>query len=60
VLRVWSLTRIRWTALYSSIAFGLPFSVAFDQAALQVRLVLGEYSGEPRLYVADGLDPDDL
>jgi hypothetical protein len=27
---------------------------------LQVRLVLGEDSGEPRLYVADGLDPDDV
>ena len=46
--------------LYSSIAFGLPISKAFGQAVLQVRLVLGADSGEPRLYVADDLDPDEL
>ena len=46
--------------LYGSIAFGLPLSKAFNQAVLQVRLVIGEDSGEPRLHVADGLDPDEL
>jgi hypothetical protein len=46
--------------LYSSIAFGLPLSKAFAQAVLQVRLVLGEDSGEPRLYLTDGLDADNM
>lgn len=46
--------------LYSSIAFGLPLSKAFGQAVLQVRLVLGEGSGEPQLYIADGLEGDEL
>jgi hypothetical protein len=46
--------------LYSSIAFGLPLSKAFNQAVLQVRLVIGKDSGEPRLHVARGLDPDEL
>jgi hypothetical protein len=46
--------------LYGSIAFGLPLRKAFNQAVLQVRLLLGEDSGEPRIHVADGLDPDEL
>ena len=46
--------------LYRSIAFGLPLSTAFAQAVLQVRLVLGEGSGEPELFVAQGLDGDRL
>ena len=46
--------------LYSAIAFGLPLRTAFDQAALQVQLSLGAGSGEPRLYVADGLDADEI
>jgi hypothetical protein len=46
--------------LDGSIAFGLPLRKAFNQAVLQVRLLLGEDSGEPRIHVADGLDPDEL
>jgi len=46
--------------LYSSIAFGLQLGTAFGQAVLQVRLVVGEGSGEPQLYVAEGLDAPDL
>ena len=46
--------------LYSAIAFGLPLSTAFEQALVQVRLVLGEDSGEPRLHVADGVDSSQL
>lgn len=46
--------------LYSSIAFGLPLATAFEQALLQVRLVLEHGSGEPRLHTAPGLDPADI
>ena len=46
--------------LYSAIAFGLPLSTAFEQALVQVRLVLGEDSGEPRLHLADGVDASEL
>lgn len=46
--------------LYSAIAFGLPLQKAFDQAALQIQLSLEASSGEPRLYVADGLDADNI
>lgn len=46
--------------LYSSIAFGLPLSTAFAQAVLQVRLVLGEGSGEPQLFLAQGFEGDQL
>ncbi|MEO6504281.1 MAG: CHAT domain-containing protein [Jatrophihabitantaceae bacterium] len=46
--------------LYSSIAFGLPVSQAFAQAMLQVQLSLGSQSGEPQLFVADGVDADEL
>jgi hypothetical protein len=46
--------------LYSSIAFGLPLSTAFAQAVLQVRLVLGEGSGDPELFIAQGLDGEQL
>lgn len=46
--------------LYSAIAFGLPLQMAFDQAALQVQLSLGASSGEPRLYVAERLDANEI
>jgi len=46
--------------LYSSIAFGLPLGTAFGQAVLQVRLVIGDGSGEPQLYVAEGLDAHEI
>lgn len=46
--------------LYSSIAFGLPLQQAFDQALLQIRLTLGQGSGQPQLYTADGLDAGDI
>jgi len=46
--------------LYSAIAFGLPLQKAFDQACLQVDLSLGAGSGEPRLYMANGLDADEI
>lgn len=46
--------------LYSSIAFGQPLSLAFAQAVLQMQMVLGAQSGEPQLFLADGIDGDEL
>lgn len=44
---------------YNALAFGLSLDRAFEQARAQVRLVLGDLPGDPRLYTAPGIDPAD-
>lgn len=46
--------------LYNSLGFSLSLRTAFEQARLQVELTLGSVSGDPRLFVADGVDAEDL
>jgi hypothetical protein len=43
--------------LYNSLGFGQSLGLAFKQAKLQVELTLGALSGQPELFVADGVDP---
>ncbi len=46
--------------LYNSLGFGHSLALAFDQAKLQVEFTLGALSGEPELFLADGIDAEDL
>jgi hypothetical protein len=46
--------------LYNALGFGRSLGLAFEQAKLQVVLTLGVMSGEPELFLADGVDPDEL
>jgi hypothetical protein len=45
---------------YNSLGFGKSLHDSFEQARLHTNLEVGEDSGSPRLYTADGLDPRDL
>jgi len=55
-----SAARVFASQLYSSIAFGLDLQKAFDQALLQVRLILNSISGEPQLYTSDSMTADEI
>lgn len=46
--------------LYNSLGFGHSLALAFDQAKLQVQLTLGSLSGDPELFLADGIDSEEL
>lgn len=45
---------------YNSLGFGLSLAQAFEQACAYVKLATGTTSGEPRLYVASGVAPDEV
>lgn len=45
---------------YNSLAFGLSLQQAFDQARAQVKLATSGFSGDPQLFTAPELAPEDV
>jgi hypothetical protein len=45
---------------YNSLGFGYSLQKAFDQARAQLKIETGGVSGNPQLFVADGLDASDI
>lgn len=46
--------------LYNALGFGLSLEQSFEQARAQVKLATGTFSGDPQLYTAPDLEPEEV